>query len=125
MVHLTILVADLPTTCVPYGAIRLKLQKKKGLADPVNGVFVVTLERKLNRKGEEHWAGDDVHFHGDGRRFIYLQWIGQSGQMFRRIKLYLDHIMELDPTKPDQEITVKIHGRGKDGSPACSTAKLV
>lgn len=124
MATLRIKVDDLPTRYEPYGDIRLMLQKKKVLVAAVDGVFVATLERKMNRKGEENWAGDDVHFHGDGRRFIYLQWIGQSGQMFRRIKLYLDQIPGLEPGIESAE--VKIAGRmPKDGSPACSTARLV
>lgn len=121
---LKIQVADLPTRCEPYGNIRLQLQSKKELRDPVDGVFIATFERKANRKGEVHWAGDDVHFHGDGRRFIYLQWLGESGQMFRRIKLYLDQIPGLEPGV--ENVEVKIAGRmPKDGSPACSTARLV
>ena len=36
--------------------------------------------------------GDAVVFHGDGRRFIYLAWLDARGKMFRRIKLYLEHI---------------------------------
>ena len=55
-------------------------------------MFSVQLDRAKNRKGEEHWLGDAVHFHGDGRRFIYLAWLDCQGKMFRGIKLYLEQI---------------------------------
>ena len=101
------------------------LQSKKGYRVAQSGVFSVTFDRKLNRKGEEHWAGDDIHFHGDGRRFIYLAWVDQYGNMFRRIKLYLEHITGLDPSAIDQDVSVTIAGTLKDGTPACSTAVVI
>ena len=86
-------------------------------------MFSVQLDRAKNRKGEEHWLGDAVHFHGDGRRFIYLAWLDCQGKMFRGIKLYLEQIAGLNPES--DLVSVTINGRGKDGSPACSTAIVV
>ena len=88
MVALTISVIDLPTSCVGHSRIRLLLQTKKAYVADVGGSFTIGLELAKNRKREEHWVGDAVHFHGEGRRFIYLAWLDGRGQMFRRIKLY-------------------------------------
>ena len=96
------------------------LQTKKGYVEGVGDEFGVELSRAKNRKGEEYWVGEAVTFHGDGRRFIYLAWLDFRGKMFRRIKLYLDQITDLRPDVDSVAVTVS--GRGKDGSPACSTA---
>jgi Family of unknown function (DUF5990) len=122
MVNLTISVQDIPTECFGFGAIQLVLQTKKEYVMSSNGVFSVQLDRAKNRKGEEHWVGESVVFHGDGRRFIYLAWLDFRGKMFRRIKLYLDQIPGLSPDA--DSVAVTIRGRGKDGSPACSTAVI-
>ncbi|MEQ1822667.1 MAG: DUF5990 family protein [Fimbriimonadaceae bacterium] len=102
--------------------IRLVLQTKKEYLEPP---FQFTIIRKADRKGELQWTGDAVHFHGDGRRFIYFAWLENtyvSWKMFRRIKLYLTQIPNLgeNPT-----VQVTLSGKGKDGSPACSTAIIV
>ena len=123
MTKLTIAVVDLPASCGEHSGIRLLLQTKKSYQSAVEGVFSVELSRAANRKGEEHWVGDAVHFHGDGRRFIYLAWVDDRGQMFRRIKLYLCQIPDLTPQS--DSVYVVISGRGNDGSPACSTAIIV
>ena len=123
MTKLTITVVDLPTSCGEHSGIRLLLQTKKSYVADVDAMFIVELERGKNRKGEEHWVGDAVHFHGDGRRFIYLAWIDNKGQSFRRIKLYLSQIPELTPEAESASVTIS--GRGKDGSPACATAKII
>jgi hypothetical protein len=71
------------------------------------------------------WTGDAVHHHGDGRRFIYFAWLSPTHggwKMFRRIKLYLSQMSNLGDASAAQ---VTISGKGKDGSPACSTAILV
>lgn len=123
VVRLHIRVEGLPTTWESYGAIFLQLQTKNGFEPPTNGAYVVSMERKPNRKGEVHWAGDGVHFHGDGRRFIYLSWVNERGERFRRIKVYLDLIPELE--SGNEDVFVTIAGTMKDGSPACSTAKVI
>ena len=120
---LSISVIDLPTSFLDKDGIRLVLQTKESYFEAVQGVFLVELSPGVNRKGEEHWVGGAVHFHGDGRRFIYLAWLDSRGAMFRRIKLYLSQIPDLVPGA--SAVTVTISGRGKDGSPACSTAILV
>ena len=123
MTKLTITVVDLPTSCGEHSGIRLLLQTKKNYLAGADGVFSVELGWAANRKGEEHWVGDAVHFHGDGRRFIYLAWVDDRGQMFRRIKLYLSQIPDLTPEAESASVTIS--GRGKDGSPACATAKII
>ena len=123
MANLTIIVHDMPTECFGMGNIQLVVQTKKGYVSGENGVFSVQLDRAKNRKGEEHWIGESVTFHGDGRRFIYLAWLDFRGKMFRRIKLYLDQIPDLSPDS--DHLNVTINGRGKDGMPACSTANII
>lgn len=123
MTNLTISVQDMPTEFIGMGGIRLVLQTKKEYVMSANEVFSVVLDRAKNRKGEDQWVGDSVVFHGDGRRFIYLAWLDARGKMFRRIKLYLEHIPGLIPGV--ESVAVTIEGRGKDGSPACSTAIVV
>ncbi|MBS1703322.1 MAG: hypothetical protein JST12_16790 [Armatimonadetes bacterium] len=123
MTRLLIRVDNAPTRCEPYGAIRLQLQTKKAFEEAKDGVYTVPMSQKENRKGETHWAGDGVHYHGDGRRFIYLAWIGERGQRFRRIKLYLDHVPNLGEGEGDVEVTIA--GTMKDGTPACSTARVL
>lgn len=123
VVRLHIRVDGLPTDWEPYGAIYLQLQTKKGFELAEDGVYVVPMERKPNRKGEIHWTGDGIHFHGDGRRFIYLSWVSARGERFRRIKLYLDLIPELE--SGNEDVFVTIAGTMKDGTPACSTARVI
>lgn len=65
--------------------------------------------------------GQIVHYHGDKRRFIYIQWVGSQGQMFRRIKLFFEHFLEEDAESYD----IRIQGTMKDGTPACSTARVI
>ncbi|HWD38308.1 MAG TPA: DUF5990 family protein [Fimbriimonas sp.] len=69
-------------------------------------------EIRVNVK-DGKWTGYNVGRNGDGRRFIYFAWADRNGTMFRRIKLYQDQV---------QGDSVRLSGRMKDGSPACSTA---
>jgi hypothetical protein len=123
MVILTITVKDIPTECFGFGAIQLVLQTKKEYVMSLNGVFSVQLDRAKNRKGEEHWVGESVVFHGDGRRFIYFAWLDFRGKMFGRIKLYLDQIPNLNPESDQAGVTIS--GTGKKGGPAFSTAIVI
>ena len=123
MVSLAIRVKDLPATHNEHEGIWLVLQTKKSLVPPMNGIFTVNLERVKNRKGEENWGGDAVHFHGDGRRFIYLGWMDNKHQMFGRIKLYLDQIPNLNTESDHAEVTIS--GTGKRGGCAFSTAIVI
>jgi hypothetical protein len=120
MVNLTVSVQDIPTECQGMTGIQLVLQTKKEYVMSSAGVFSVQLDRGKNRKGEEHWVSDAVHFHGDGRRFIYLAWLDSQGKMFGRIKLYLDQISSLVPGA--DSASVSISGTGRKGGPAFSTA---
>ena len=86
-------------------------------------MFSVQLDRAKNRKGEDHWVGESVVFHGDGRRFIYLVWLDFRGKMFGRIKLYLDQILDLSPESDQASVTIS--GTGRKGGPAFSTAIVI
>ena len=123
MVNLTISIQNIPTECLGMIGIQLVLQTKKEYVMSSSGVFSVQLDRAKNRKGEEHWVGDSVVFHGDGRRFIYFAWLDFRGKMFGRIKLYLDQISDLNPESDQASVTIS--GTGKKGGPAFSTAIVV
>lgn len=122
MAKLVVKIADAPAEFGAYGRIRLLHQSKKGFVPAVDGAFELELDHKEDRSGVLQWSGDAVHYHGDKRRFIYFAWVSEFGQSFRRIKLYLDQVPELE--YGDAEVTIA--GRmPKDGSPACSTAKRI
>lgn len=121
MTILTVRVENPPTFFEPYGAIRLVHQSRRGYVEGTAGIFNLELDQKEDRSGKPQWSGDAVHYHSDKRRFIYFAWLSESGKMFRRIKLYLDQIPNLNR----HDMTVTIAGRMKDGSPACSTAKVL
>lgn len=115
-----------PTEHLEYGPIELVLQLKgknrtAEYERSPNSVWRIPLERKNGQ-----WAGKAVQHHGDGRRFIYFEWrYFEDGRPkgFRRIKLYLEHIVKLQEDSGQVAVTVK--GRDKKGLPACSTAILV
>jgi len=117
MPTLTITLVDAPREFAPYGGIRHLLQLKKGYLEPVGDTYSVSFELCGGVP-----KGEIVHYHGDKRRFIYIQWIGSGHAMFRRIKLYFDQFM----TEEKEHYEVCIRGTmEKDGSPACSTARLL
>ncbi|MFM9872441.1 MAG: DUF5990 family protein [Fimbriimonadaceae bacterium] len=101
-------------------AVRIALvHKKLGSIPSETNTWQVEITKAPNRKGELVWQGDTVQHHGDGRRFIYFAWTDHNHKQFRRLKLYLDHI-------PENTTDIRIAGSmPKDGSPACSTAKLI
>ncbi|MEI7577458.1 MAG: DUF5990 family protein [Armatimonadota bacterium] len=117
MPTLRITLVDPPEEFLGYGKIRHQLQLKKGYLQP-SSPNVYETEFELV---EGVPKGQIVHYHGDKRRFIYIQWVGAHGQMFRRIKLYFEHFLEDDKENYD----LRIAGTMKDGSPACSTARLI
>ena len=123
MVNLTISIQDIPTEFKGMTGLRPALQTKKDYMLSSTGVFSVQLDRAKNRKGEEQWVGDAVHFHGDGRRFIYLTWFAGMGHSFGRIKLYLDQIPGLNPESGQASVTIS--GTGKRGGPAFATANVI
>jgi hypothetical protein len=100
---------------------------------PVEPGVELVLQRKGPKKAEIHepspdltWRvewdekdgkgkGDAIYRYGDGRDFIYLSWL-RHGRMFKRIKLYTSQI---------EGEEVVIQGTGKDGTHACSTARVL
>ena len=123
MATLTVRVKDIPPSHNEHIGLWLVLQTKTALVPPVNGTFTVEIGRAKNRKGEEHWGGDAVHFHGDGRRFLYLSWLDNKHQMFGRIKLYMDQIPNLTPESDYAEVTIS--GTTKRGTCAFATAIVI
>lgn len=117
MPTLRITLAKPPETFDAYGKIRHQLQLRKGYLQPIEpNVYETEFELV-----EGVPKGQIVHYHGDKRRFIYIQWVGSRGDMFRRIKLYFDHFLQDGVEAYD----IRISGTMKDGSPACSTARLI
>lgn len=117
--HLTISIQDAPTHFNDLPVRVALVHKKLGNIFSDQNTWQVEITQAPNRKGELVWQGDTVQHHGDGRRFIYFTWLDQYQRQFRRLKLYLDHI-------PENATEVRIQGSmPKDGSPACSTAKLI
>lgn len=118
---------DCPRDFAPYGPIRLALPLKSGYDYGTNDEFETPIHLQADRKGVPQWKGEAVTHHGDGRRFIYLNWLANHAghpHCFRRIKLFLEHIPDLSP-ESEGTVTVTIPGRGKDGSPACATVRVV
>jgi hypothetical protein len=109
----TVEIVDLPTHWAEQGRIRLLWQSGIRPVEytEIEGSQVrITVGLKDGR-----WTGKSVGRNPDGRRFVYLAWINSAGTSFRRIKLYQDQV---------QGDRVRILGAMKDGSPACSTARL-
>ena len=117
MPTLRITLIDPPEEFPPYGKIRHQLQLKKGYLQPAEPHVYVTEFELI----EGVPKGQIVHYHGDKRRFVYIQWVGSHGQMFRRIKLFFEHFLEEDTESYD----IRIQGTMKDGTPACSTARVI
>ena len=117
MPTLRITLVDPPEECPPYGKIRHQLQLKKGYIQPTEPNVYETEFDLVDGTPK----GPIVHYHGDKRRFIYIQWLGSHGQMFRRIKLFFEHVLEEGQANDD----IRIAGTMKDGTPACSTARVI
>lgn len=111
---------DQPPTHFNNLAVQIALvHKKLGNIPSETNTWQVEVNKAPNRKGELVWQGDTVQHHGDGRHFIYFAWTDQNRKQFRRLKLYLDHI-------PENVTEIRVAGTmPKDGSPACSTAKIM
>ena len=107
-------VIDTPVTWGEHGNIRLVWQSRVRPVEYAAGNGSAW-EMEVPLK-EGVWTGPSVGRNGDGRRFLYFAWLDGRGKMFRRIKLYQDQV-----TAP----IVKLSGTMKDGSPACSTARLI
>lgn len=123
-----IYVVDPPTVFAPYDEIELVLSTKDGIFPPAatEGAdlrFDVQVEIRPDKSGTLQGWGPAVNRQPDGRRFIYLAWIGTTSggrSMFRRLKVFLDKVSLF----PGHESVYTIHVKGKDprGGPACASA---
>ena len=124
-------VVDAPTSFAPWDAIELVLSTKDGIfpaaaTDGSNLRFEVPVEVRPDKSGTLQGWGPAVNRQPDGRRFIYLAWLGTTGgerTMFRRLKVFLDTVSLF----PGHETVYVIHVKGKDprGGPACASATVV
>lgn len=122
VVRLIIVVRNRPTTCGEFNDVRLALACGDGFDFGDGESFQTELSASTDRAGNLHWKGPAVVYHGDKRRFIYLNWFGESGgktQSFRRIKLFLDLIPGLT-YETAGDVIVEIPSRQPDGSPKCA-----
>ncbi len=117
MPTLRITLVDPPVEFSPYGKIRHQMQLKKGNLQPCEpNVYETEFDLV-----EGIPKGQIVFYNNDKRRFIYIQWLGAYGQQFRRIKVFFEHFLE----EGKENYDIRIQGFMKDGSPACSTAKVI
>ena len=115
---LTIQIVDAPREFQGRPIHLVLVDKKKGNITSPDHRWQIEIEQKPNRKGEHFWSGDAVQHHGDGRRFVYFAWIDSIHNMFRRLKVDLNHVT-------DSTTILSVQGTMKDGSPACATAKFI
>lgn len=114
MPKITVETCDPPAEFDCYGKIRVVWQSRvrpPAWTPSPNNTWTIELNERNGL-----WSGPAVGRNSDGRRFLYFAWISESGQSFRRIKLYQDQC-----AGPN----VRIRGQMKDGSPACSTAQVI
>ena len=104
----------IPSTWAPEGQVELFWQSRVRPPEhqPISNA---AMEFELPIK-DGRWSGSSVGRNSDGRRFLYFAWRNQAGRMFRRIKLYQDQV---------RSEVVRVSGVLKDGSPACSTARIL
>ena len=131
MTLIQIYVVDAPTSFAPWDAIELVLSTKDGIfaaaaAEGADLRFDVSVEVRPDKSGTLQGWGPAVNRQPDGRRFIYLAWLGTTGgerTMFRRLKVFLDTVSLF----PGHETVYVIHVKGKDprGGPACASATVV
>ena len=107
------------------GVLRVRVE----LVDPPDGYRCVLpigdelrddLSFEIGWKGE-HPVGKMVVRQGDGRRFVYLNWLDASGGRYGRIKLWAHQIA---PPGTFGEVLVRLKGTDKKGRPACATVEL-
>lgn len=114
MIKLTIEIIDAPTSWVGMHGIRVVFQSRirpDEHLDSPNNTWNIDIPVKDGK-----WTGSFVGRNSDGRRFMYFAWLDVNGRRFRRIKLYQDQAVGE---------SVRIQGTMKDGSPACSTARIL
>lgn len=112
--NLTVRVEGVPTTWPMFGALRLVWQSRVRPQESTpssNHTWEIELSEK-----DGLWTGPSVGRNADGRRFLYFAWLDMHGRIVRRIKLYQNQV-----TGP----TVTLQATMPDGTPACSTARLV
>lgn len=117
MPTLTILVTDPPTEYGDYRDLKLKLAAGKALIDPSSeGAYIVDYAIKNDQP-----TGPSVVRGNDGRRFIYLQWLGvKEGQVqpYGRIKLFFEDI-------PAGAESVTLPGKNQRGQPSCARTRPI
>jgi len=100
--------ADIPGVRMPDGALR----------------YIVKFDLVQDKEGNPRPAGKAIKRQGDGRRFVYLNWIGTPTNgprtMFRRLKVFFDQV----PGFPGdaENYSVRVQGTDKKGEPACATS---
>lgn len=118
----------------------LSVGLQSGKADIVRGerfdegiVWNIELGVRPGRDGEVDFFGPLVHGKR-GERFLYVSWgttVTSEHDMFRRLKLYLGPLNRAswsqagigwDMVGAGGPISVRISGRGPDGTPHCGTA---
>lgn len=77
------------------------------------------LRFELTWKGE-HPVGPTIVRQGDGRRFVYLVWLDETGGRYGRIKLWAEQIASPGTTGI---VRVRIPCKDSKGRPACATVK--
>ena len=121
MKTLTIIVDNPPTEFDGMTNLRLALQTPTGYVDGLREGqdlrFDLMYEEKADRQGRVQPAGPFVQRQPDGRRFVYLSWIG-NGTSFRRLKVFFDQV-------PEGASTVRVDGRDRKGGPACASARVI
>jgi len=131
MPTLQIIVVDPPTQFPPYTRLELLLADKDGQTYPpvIEGGdlrFDLPIEIRPDKAGDMQGWGPAVVRQNDGRRFVYLNWIGHQNGMsrcFRRLKVFLDRVSGF-PGESDS-YTVRVQGQDRKGGPACATAVVV
>jgi len=131
MSTLRIVVFAAPRECEGAKDLRLTMSSKDGeIASKAQGdslLFELEFEMKADRSGAMHPSGPEVVHHGDKRRFVYLNWWGQTAegyQCFRRIKVFFARIPNFGEGMAD-EYEVFIKGTDKRGGPACASVELL
>jgi|GEM_PF-2445781 len=131
MPTLRITVQDPPSEFSDYGEIKLLLEMPMGLADPGSHsgrdlIFEVPFELKPDRSEILQPSGPLIQRQNDGRRFVYLNWLGrQNGESirFRRLKIFFDKVHGFPGSSERYE--TRIMGVDKKGGPACATAQVL
>lgn len=111
--------------------LRLTMSSKSGEIEAKSEgdslIFEAEFEMKADRSGTMYPSGLEVVHHGDKRRFIYLNWWGETAEgyrCFRRMKVFFERIPNFGDGMADQ-YEVFIKGTDKRGGPACASVELL